>query len=231
MSEVLRAEGIGKSYELGGEAIEVLLDLDLSLEEGEITAVLGASGVGKSTLLHILGLLDQPDEGRLLYRGRELTGLSARERDELRNTAFGFVFQFYHLIPELTAVENVLLPALIAHGPGAWRTHRGEAKERATGLLERMGLEKRLRHRPTQLSGGERQRVAIARALFNRPSVLLCDEPTGNLDPSTAGGIHELLLEVNSEEGQAMILVTHNEEMAVDAHHVLRMVDGRLEPA
>jgi lipoprotein-releasing system ATP-binding protein len=229
MSEVLRAEGIEKRYRMGDARIVVLDGLDLVLEDGEIAAVVGASGVGKSTLLHVLGLLDRPDAGSLRFRDRDVTALSGRERAALRNRAFGFVFQFYHLVPELTAAENVLLPGMIAHGRRAWRRQRHEARARARELLERTGLGHRLRHRPAQLSGGERQRVAIARALFLRPAVLLCDEPTGNLDPTTAAGIHELLLEVNREEGQTMVLVTHNEGLAVDAHRVLRMVSGKLE--
>jgi lipoprotein-releasing system ATP-binding protein len=230
MSEVLRAEGIRKDYRLASQSISVLRELDLALEEGEIVSVVGASGVGKSTLLHILGLLDRPDAGSIHYRGRDIGSLRGVARSRLRNEAFGFVFQFYHLIPELTAVENVLLPGLIAHGPGAWRRQKREARERAVALLERTGLGERLKHRPNQLSGGERQRVAIARAVFNRPSVLLCDEPTGNLDPRTSEGIRELLLEVNREERQTMVLVTHNEDLAVEAHRMFRMRDGRLEP-
>jgi lipoprotein-releasing system ATP-binding protein len=229
MSEILCAEGIHKSYRLGGEPIEVLRDLHIQVEEGEMVAVLGASGEGKSTLLHILGALDRPDRGTVSFEGREISRLGAAEKAKIRNEAFGFVFQFYHLIPELTALENVLLPALIAHAPGSWRRGKVEARARARELLERTGLGHRLRHRPPQLSGGERQRVAIARALFNRPKILLCDEPTGNLDPRTSSGIHELLLEVNREEGQALVLVTHNEVLAADAHRILRMHDGRLE--
>jgi lipoprotein-releasing system ATP-binding protein len=229
MSEILRAEGIYKTYRLGGELIEVLRDLTLSIAEGEMVAVLGASGEGKSTLLHILGALDRPDRGTVTFEGQEVSRLGAAAQAKLRNDAFGFVFQFYHLIPELTALENVLLPALIANSPGAWRQSKGEARARAKDLLERTGLGHRLRHRPQQMSGGERQRVAIARAMFNRPKILLCDEPTGNLDPRTSAGIHDLLLEVNRDEGQALVLVTHNERLAGDAHRMLRMVDGRLE--
>jgi lipoprotein-releasing system ATP-binding protein len=228
-TEILRAEGVSKTYRMGDSIVEVLRDLDLSVAEGEIVAVVGASGVGKSTLLHILGVLDRPDSGRLWFRGRDVTGLNGSERARLRNRAFGFVFQFYHLIPELTALENVLLPGMIAHRRRAWRRQKAEAHARATDVLDRMGLGHRLRHRPPQLSGGERQRVAIARAIYNRPAVLLCDEPTGNLDPKTSAGIRDLLHEVNREEGQTMVVVTHDEELALDASRVLRMRDGRFE--
>lgn len=229
MSETLLvAKGVCKSYVMGSEQIPVLRDLNLALEEGEVVSVVGASGVGKSTLLHILGLLDTPDQGHVYYKGEDLFELPASERAGRRNAAFGFIFQFYHLIPELTAVENVLLPSMIAHGVNSWRSSRRELKARALEILCDLGLEDRLRHRPSQLSGGERQRVAIGRALVNSPDILLCDEPTGNLDPETSVGVREALWGLKERHGQAMLLVTHDVGLAERGDRVLRMQDGQL---
>ncbi len=230
MSETLLvARGIRKNYRMGSSVIEVLKGLDLEIGEGEVVAVVGASGIGKSTLLHILGLLDRPDQGTVHCRGIDLFSLSQRERARWRNRTFGFIFQFYHLVPELTALENVILPVMIGNGTMAWSGKKKAAGERAREILVDLGLEGRLKHRPPQLSGGERQRVAIARALVNDPDLLLCDEPTGNLDPETSTGVSEALWRMNEDREQAMLLVTHDERLAARADRILRMVEGRLE--
>ncbi len=234
MSEPLLAvENLHKSYVMGSELIRVLRGVSLTLGEKEIVAVVGASGVGKSTLLHLLGLLDTPDEGTVRFRGEDLFALPARQRAERRNRVFGFIFQFYHLIPELNAVENVMLPSMIGSGTSAWLKQRRRFRQKAVDILAEVGLSHRLRHRPSQLSGGERQRVAIARALMNDPAVLLCDEPTGNLDPSTSVSVQSALWGLNERRGQAMLLVTHDERMAARAHRIVRMdgADGAGTPA
>lgn len=222
MSELLiRAEGLCKVY--GDSQPTVVLDhLQLEVHSGEVVAIVGQSGVGKSTLLHILGTLDRPTAGRVFFAGRDVFALSEREQARFRNSEIGFVFQFHHLLPDFSAVENVMMPALI-HG-----MRRSEARERARLLLERVGLAERLEHRPGQLSGGELQRVAIARALVMSPRAVLADEPTGNLDPETAAGVHELLLELNRAHGVTFVLVTHNEELARLAHRALHLIHGKL---
>ena len=226
MSEpLLVARGVSKTYRMGSQELPVLSDLNLTLMPGEAVAVVGASGVGKSTLLHVLGLLDTPDAGEVIFGGEELSALPQDLRAEWRNRMFGFVFQFYHLIPELSALENVTLPGLMH----AKRSERAGLRERAREILVELGLGDRLRHRPSQLSGGERQRVAIARALVNEPAVLLCDEPTGNLDPATSVGVQDALWALRERRGQAMLLVTHDEELAAKADRILRMTDGGLE--
>ena len=230
MSEVLyRAWSVGRTYRSGSQAIRVLQGLDLELRPGEVVAVVGASGVGKSTLLHILGLLDTPDEGTLELEGRNLSAAGGTERDRIRNASIGFVFQFFYLVPELTALENVLLPSRIEAGVLEWLRTRGERRARALDLLGRVGLSGRTTHRPAQLSGGERQRVAIARALMNGPRVLLCDEPTGNLDPETSRGVWEVLRGFRGGD-RAILVVTHNETLAGDADRVLKLEGGRLAP-
>jgi ABC-type lipoprotein export system ATPase subunit len=228
MSEVLyRARGIAKTYRSGTARIRVLEGLDLDLAPGEVVAVLGTSGVGKSTLLHILGLLDRPEAGTLELEGRDLSRAGGAERDRIRCRSVGFVFQFFHLVPELSALENVLLPARIATGSLEWPGSRGALRARAQELVERVGLGERALHRPAQLSGGERQRVAIARALMNGPRVLLCDEPTGNLDPATSRGVWEALRGFRGGD-RAILVVTHNDALAADADRVLRLEGGRL---
>lgn len=220
---VLSARGVRKSYRVGPADVEVLQGVDLDVFEGEILAIVGSSGSGKSTLLHVLGLLDRADAGRIEFEGRDRATLSASERAEVRARGVGFVFQFYHLLPELTALENVLLPSMMV--PGSSR-ERAAAVERARAALARVGLSPRERHRPSQLSGGERQRVAIARALQNRPRLLLCDEPTGNLDGRTAQAVRSLLWDLNAVERQTLVIVTHDATLAAQAHRVVHLADG-----
>ena len=211
---------VGKAYVHGGEALPVLWDVDLSLEPGDMVAVVGASGVGKSTFLQILGTLDLPTSGSIQFDGEELTSMGATRLAEFRNRRIGFVFQFHHLLPEFTAVENVMMPALIQRVPG------NQAKTRATDILKRVGLAHRLTHRPSELSGGEQQRVALARAMVLEPSLLLADEPTGNLDRVTGEAIHQLFVELNRERGSTLLVVTHNPDLAKLMPRRVRMIDG-----
>jgi lipoprotein-releasing system ATP-binding protein len=225
---LLEARGVHKRYRIAGAPLQVLAGVDLQVREGEILAILGKSGCGKSTLLHVLGWLDAADEGEVLYEGRDRAHLPPAERASLRNRVMGFVFQFYHLLPELTALENVLMPSMIQHSVRAWRSQRREAVDRARALLAIVGLGGRMDHRPSQLSGGERQRVAIARALQNSPRFLLCDEPTGNLDGKTAEDVRRLLWELNERQGQTTIVVTHDARLAAQAHRIVHLVDGKV---
>ena len=218
----LEARGIGKSYLVGVTPLTVLRGLDLDVAAGEMLAIVGASGVGKSTLLHVLGGLDRADAGSVSVGGTNLTGLPDAEVVAFRNRHVGFVFQFHHLLPEFTALENVEMPMRIARMPAA------EARPRATELLERVGLANRMEHRPGMLSGGEQQRVAVARALVMRPSVLLADEPTGNLDEHTAESLHALLAEMHHAHGLTSVIATHNPRLAAACDRVLRLEDGRL---
>ena len=221
--------GVKRAFRLGRQEIAVLRGVDLDILEGDFLAIKGSSGTGKSTLLHILGLLDRPNEGTLGYGGTDLARAPERQRTAIRAVDFGFVFQFYYLLPEFDTVENVCMPALIARRAARslrGRNHRKERRERALHLLERVGLAHRLGHRPGELSGGERQRVAIARALMNEPRIVFCDEPTGNLDTRTAAGIHELLAELNRDLDQTMVVVTHEESMTRVVKRSLEMVDG-----
>jgi lipoprotein-releasing system ATP-binding protein len=209
-----------KSYELGGRLIEVLRGIELSIGSGEMVAVVGASGVGKSTFLHVLGTLDQPTAGTIHYDGQDVTRLPPARLADFRNHTVGFVFQFHHLLPEFTALENCAMPALISG------MHRNDALARAGNLLERVQLGHRVTHRPGELSGGEQQRVALARALIMDPRVLLADEPTGNLDTGTGEAIHQLIVELNRERGMTLIVVTHNPDMAARLPRRVRMIDG-----
>ena len=222
MTVLLRAESIEKSFQLEGRHIEVLKGLSLTIEAGERVAIVGTSGAGKSTLLHLLGALDTPSGGEIYLQGEALSTKSHDELAALRNKSLGFIFQFHHLLKELSALENVMMPALIA------RMSQSEAKKRASELLERVGLSHRLTHRPSELSGGEQQRVSLARALVNHPPLLLADEPTGNLDGVTSAEIHDLLTSVNREQGTALVIVTHSEELARSMPRRLKMVDGRI---
>jgi lipoprotein-releasing system ATP-binding protein len=226
---LLRATGLHKTYKRHAERVEVLRGVDLDVNEGEFVSVLGASGSGKSTLLHLLGLLDAPDQGRIYLGERRLDNLPRADRDQLRNGTFGFIFQFYHLLPELNTLENVLAPALIKHSFWDWWGQRRALKQRATELLERVGLSHRLKHRPRELSGGEMQRAAIARALINRPTIVLADEPTGNLDAKNGAHIMGLLRDLNRQEGVTMVMVTHNLDLVADTDRVIRLQDGLIE--
>jgi len=224
MSEpLLAAERLAKAYRSGPRPIEVLRGLDLAIEAGEAVAVVGVSGVGKSTLLHVLGGLDRPDAGRLRFRGEDVFARDVAELARHRNRHVGFIFQFHHLLPEFSALENVVLPFRIAR-------RRGAFENAARGLLERLGLADRLHHRPGELSGGEQQRVAIARALAMGPEIVLADEPTGNLDPATGGRVFALLRELQEERTFALVLATHSERLASGCDRVLRLADGRLVP-
>jgi lipoprotein-releasing system ATP-binding protein len=219
----LLVRGVQKTFLHGGRQLPVLRGIDLELRPGERVAVVGASGVGKSTLLHILGTLDVPTAGQILFDGTDVTKLHSNKLAEFRNREIGFVFQFHHLLPEFTALENAMMPGLIARLP------RAECAERAERILVRVGLRDRLTHRPGELSGGEQQRVALARALLLAPRLLLGDEPTGNLDTKTGRAMHELFFELNLELGMTLLLVSHNDELAAQTSRKLRMIDGVIE--
>jgi lipoprotein-releasing system ATP-binding protein len=209
-----------KVFAHSGTNIEVLRGLNFDLQPGEMASVVGASGVGKSTLLHVLGTLDTATSGTITFDGVNVTAMNAPRLAAFRNTEIGFVFQFHHLLPEFTALENAMMPGLILRLP------RGEASERAAAMLRRLGLGSRLSHRPGELSGGEQQRVALARALLLRPRLLLADEPTGNLDTKTGREMHELFFELNRELEMTILIVTHNDELAARTPRRLRMADG-----
>ena len=226
---LLSARGVVKSYWKGRIEVPVLRGADLDLERGEMLAIMGTSGSGKSTLLHILGLLDEPDAGEVYLAGERIDALPDRKRDELRNRAFGFIFQFYHLLPELTALENVLMPQWIRQGIWSYWGRKRRLRREAEALLDRVGLSPRMTHRPAELSGGEMQRTAIARALAGNPAVLLADEPTGNLDAGSGHGVMELLRDLNRERGLTMIVVTHDPNIAQQADRVVRLAEGRVE--
>lgn len=221
---VLEAKGLWKSFEGTKGKIEVLKGLDVAVGGGEVLSIMGASGVGKSTLLHILGSLDRPDRGTLEIHGRVVDRLSPRELNDLRNQVLGFVFQFHFLLPEFTAIENVMMPGLIGGNL------QDDVGERARSLLVRVGLEDRLYHKPGELSGGEQQRVAVARALTNDPKVVLADEPTGNLDDESSDGLHRLINTLSKEDGKTFIVVTHKKDFSQFADRVTQLEDGVLHP-
>ncbi|OEY99529.1 MULTISPECIES: lipoprotein-releasing ABC transporter ATP-binding protein LolD [Stenotrophomonas] len=220
--EVIRAQGLAKTYAEGRMQTPVFNRLDLSVAAGETVAIIGASGAGKSTLLHLLGGLDTPTAGEVFVAGQKMSSLSDGQRGQLRNRALGFVYQFHHLLPEFTALENVMMPVLLA---GA---EVNDARQRANALLESVGLGHRLEHKPGELSGGERQRAAVARALVNRPACVLGDEPTGNLDDKTAGTVFELMLDLNRAHHTSLVLVTHDRSLARKLDRVLELREGRL---
>jgi lipoprotein-releasing system ATP-binding protein len=225
----LGCRGLFKSYRKGALGIPVLQGIDLEVREGEFLAIVGQSGCGKSTLLHLLGTLDRPDDGGVWFEGHRIDDLPARARDLLRNKHFGMIFQFYHLLPELTTLENVLAPALIAESTfGYWR-RRGAYRRRAYELLELVGIGHRAKHKPRELSGGEMQRAAIARALLARPKVLMADEPTGNLDRSTGASIMQTLCELNRRDGLTIVMVTHDPWIAGQADRTVQLVEGRIQ--
>lgn len=221
---LIRAEGLAKRYGDGDQVVRVLENLDLEVYEGGRVAIVGESGVGKSTLLHVLGTLDRPSGGRITFAGRDIFALSKRELAALRNREIGFIFQFHHLLADFTAGENVMMPALIS----GWSWV--QARSRAEEILCRVGLKERLTHKPGELSGGEQQRVAVARALVLRPRVVFADEPTGNLDPATGEGVVRLLLELNKEQGTTLVVVTHSERLASFMDRRLRLSEGKLTP-
>lgn len=250
---LLQAVNLHKTYRKHAVGIPVLRGLSLDVFEGEFLSIVGASGSGKSTLLHLLGTLDQPDEGGIYLNGQRINdppsvgrenlrqrlfgfvGRSVarhqaqRRRDQLRNRTFGFIFQFYHLLPEFTTLENVLVPEMISQSVCGWVWRRGALRQRATELLERVGLGHRLKHTPRELSGGEMQRAAIARALINRPRILLADEPTGNLDADTGAEIVRLLRDLNQQSGLTIIMVTHNLDIVAETDRVVRLTAGQVE--
>lgn len=224
MSSLIETLDVRRSFVMGSRTLEVLRGVSLGVTEGESLAISGISGAGKSTLLHVMGGLDRPTAGRVLYRGRDLYAVGDRERSAVRARKIGFVFQAYHLLPELTVLENVLLPGLSAYGAFL----RGpRLRERAAMLLGRVGLSARALHRPNELSGGEQQRVAIARALMNGPELLLADEPTGNLDSRTGEDVLHYLFELAREEGLTLVMVTHNEAVAARCGRHVELRDGR----
>jgi lipoprotein-releasing system ATP-binding protein len=225
---LLKAENVHKSYRMGATRVVVLKGVDLVVREGEFIAIVGASGSGKSTLLHILGGLDRPDKGLIQFQGRDLNRMTSRGLNQYRNETVGFVFQFYHLLDELSVRENVVLPAMISRSVIGWFLTRGKAWQRGEELLDQLGLRERARHKPYQLSGGERQRVAIGRALMNQPQLLLADEPTGNLDSAMGNGILNVFEKLN-EAGQTIILVTHDERVARRAQRIITLADGRVK--
>ena len=224
----LSARKVGKVYNEGGKSLEVLKGVTLQVAEGDFLAIVGPSGAGKSTLLHILGLLDSPTQGEVWFKDDNLSRLSGPRQSRLRNRLFGFVFQFFHLLPDFTALENVLLPTMVDMPALAWPARRSALRQRAEQLLDMVGLTDRMRHRPTQLSGGEQQRVAICRALVAKPPVLLLDEPTGNLDTHTGEEIMGIVHKLNMADRQTVVMVTHDEEAAAAAGRIVHMRDGHI---
>lgn len=229
-NSVLRTEGLFKSYRKGRNQVEVLKGVQMNVPHSKLTVILGQSGSGKSTLLHMLGTLDAPDRGEIYFHDVRIDNLPSARKEHLRNERFGMIFQFYHLLPELTTLENVLVPRMIGDGIIQYWLRRKKYVERAKHLLNLVGLSHRLRHKPNQLSGGEMQRTAIARALLASPELLLADEPTGNLDEKTGQGILEILRTLNDEQNLTIVMVTHDISIARQAHHVVTLTNGQVEP-
>jgi lipoprotein-releasing system ATP-binding protein len=224
---LLEAKGVHKSYLMGRSPLRVLRGADLGVEAGEFVAIMGASGSGKSTLLHILGAVDTPDRGSVRFEGQEVAAQAGRWRNSYRNRSVGFVFQFYHLLPELNVFENILLPCMVGSSILGWLSGGSAARRAARDVMDKVGLSPRAKHRPKELSGGERQRAAIARALVNHPTLLLADEPTGNLDAATGREILAVLDQLN-REGQTVIMVTHDADVAARATRVVYLIDGQV---
>ncbi|NQU19098.1 ABC transporter ATP-binding protein [bacterium] len=218
---MLETIDLSKEYKIGVNILKVLRGINLTVNKGEVLGIVGPSGAGKSTLLHLLGGLDDPTRGRVVLEGKDISKLNNRQKAQLRNRHFGFVFQFYHLLAEFTAIENVMLPAILKNTES-----RDKIKEKAFDLLKKCGLSERLHHRPSELSGGEQQRVAISRALINMPKILFCDEPTGNLDTETGLHIKDLLWQLNKEYNMTLIVVTHANELVKDATRIMYLQDG-----
>ena len=221
---ILEASNINKSYSRSNNVLHILKGVDLKIGEGEIVSVVGPSGAGKSTLLHVLGGLDRPDQGSVYLDGENIYDLKDAARAKIRNGKVGFVFQFYHLLPEFTALENVLLPAMIQMRRGTKKQFEGQGQD----ILDKVGLKERAQHKPYQLSGGEQQRVAIARALINKPRIVFCDEPTGNLDSESGDGIIRLLMDLNKKNNQTLVIVTHDEHVAERSNRTIHIRDGEL---
>ena len=231
MTAVIEAQDLQKSFMTEAGELHVLKGIDLSINHGEMVGIVGASGVGKSTLLHILGALDKPTSGKVFCDGKDIFSLNGNALSSFRNKMIGFVFQFHHLLPEFTALENVMMPGLIgisSHNQYARRLTYQEVRDRAELILSEMGLSERQIHRPGELSGGEQQRVAVARALILEPKVILADEPTGNLDTATGEELFGIFVRLNREKGITFVIVTHNELLSSQCHRILKMVDGRL---
>jgi lipoprotein-releasing system ATP-binding protein len=226
---LIEARQVVKSYHKGKLEVPVLRGVDFAVEPGEFVAIVGQSGSGKSTLLHLLGTLDAPDSGEIHFSGRRIDNLPARGRDAIRNRSLGMIFQFYHLLPELSTLENVLAPTMIGESVWTWWIRRRQHIERANKLLELVGLSHRLTHKPRELSGGEMQRTAIARALMSDPTLLLADEPTGNLDSENGQEILKLLRSLNEHEGLTIVMVTHDDSLAQQADRIVRLKQGRVE--
>lgn len=231
MQNLIETVQLKKSFATAAGELHVLKGIDLSISEGEMVGIVGVSGVGKSTLLHILGALDRPTSGKVFYNGTDIFSLNEDSLAAFRNRTVGFVFQFHHLLPEFTALENIMMPGLINRGQKTeGRMQYKDIYEKAERLLDEMGLSERKGHRPGELSGGEQQRVAVARALILEPKVVLADEPTGNLDTATGDDLFKLLLNLNKEKGITFVIVTHNESLSIQCHRILRMVDGNIIP-
>jgi lipoprotein-releasing system ATP-binding protein len=225
----IAATAVEKSYRKGQHKIPVLRGVNIGAKKGEFLSIIGQSGSGKSTLLHLLGLLDTPDVGEIQLDGERLDDLPNRTRDQLRNRVFGFIFQFYHLLPELSLLENVLAPLMIRYSAWEFWKRRSEFRERSREIIALVGLEHRIKHKPSEMSGGEMQRAAIARALVARPEILLADEPTGNLDSRTGQEITELLARLNEREQLTILMVTHDDSIARQAHRIVRLLEGQIE--